>query len=305
MVGTNHIIPYKNPSTSVPRGVWRQRVMHSNRIKMAASGPHRSVENHEDSIVPSTSGLPHMKETPNEVCLFKPTGNTDRRFLESITYYETDYVPRRCHLGFWWPSFQWETCWNWSVDQELQLQYRTSLAPFQLHQSNVKLTCLIRPLFFFLYFFFFNNLTEWPTFKMWRHRHGYLFVLRFYGSVNPLGSCRARSVYLTTVDWAGLVLWAVNQYCAHSFARNCPSWISGRERMTIENISWSVSTKEYCQPPWGLNPRPPGLQSDGAPPGLQSDDASNWATEAGTVIWACVFERSLAFRFYPIQYWTI
>ena len=25
-----------------------------------------------------------------------------------------------------------------------------------------------------------------------------LFVLRFYGPVNPLGSCRARSVYLTT-----------------------------------------------------------------------------------------------------------
>ena len=25
-----------------------------------------------------------------------------------------------------------------------------------------------------------------------------LFVLRFYGSVNPMGSCRARSVYLTT-----------------------------------------------------------------------------------------------------------
>ena len=28
-----------------------------------------------------------------------------------------------------------------------------------------------------------------------------LFVLRFYGPVNPMGSCRARSVY-----WAGLVL---------------------------------------------------------------------------------------------------
>ena len=27
---------------------------------------------------------------------------------------------------------------------------------------------------------------------------------------------------------------------------NCPSWISVRERMTIENISWSISTKECC-----------------------------------------------------------
>ena len=53
---------------------------------------------------------------------------------------------------------------------------------------------------------------------------------------------------------------------------NCPSWISGRERMTVENISWSISTKECCRPRRGLNPRPPRLQSDGA---------SNWATEAG------------------------
>ena len=42
--------------------------------------------------------------------------------------------------------------------------------------------------------------------------------------------------------------------------------------MTVENISWSISTKECCRPRQGLNPRPPGLQSDGA---------SNWATETG------------------------
>ena len=29
---------------------------------------------------------------------------------------------------------------------------------------------------------------------------------------------------------------------------NCPSWISGRERMTVENISWSISTKECSRP---------------------------------------------------------
>ena len=28
---------------------------------------------------------------------------------------------------------------------------------------------------------------------------------------------------------------------------NCPSWISGRERMTVENISWSISMKECWQ----------------------------------------------------------
>ena len=53
---------------------------------------------------------------------------------------------------------------------------------------------------------------------------------------------------------------------------NCPSWISGRERMTVENISWSIPTKEYCRPRRGLIPRPPGLHSD---------SASNWATEVG------------------------
>ena len=37
--------------------------------------------------------------------------------------------------------------------------------------------------------------------------------------------------------------------------------------------SWSISTKECCQPQWGLNPRLPRLQSDGA---------SKWAIDAGT-----------------------
>ena len=46
---------------------------------------------------------------------------------------------------------------------------------------------------------------------------------------------------------------------------NCPSWVSGRERMTVENISWSLSTKECCRPRRGSNPRPPGLQSNAHP----------------------------------------
>ena len=50
---------------------------------------------------------------------------------------------------------------------------------------------------------------------------------------------------------------------------NYPSWISGRERMAVENISWSISTKECCRPRRGLNLPPPALQSD---------SASNWAT---------------------------
>ena len=34
----------------------------------------------------------------------------------------------------------------------------------------------------------------------------YLFVLRFYNQVNPLGSCQAQSIYLPHFYWAGLVL---------------------------------------------------------------------------------------------------
>ena len=74
-----------------------------------------------------------------------------------------------------------------------------------------------------------------------------LFVLRLYGPVNPMGSCRARSVYLI-LCWAGLVLSVVNQYCAHSFTRNCQlPFLNQRKRMTIENISRSISTKECCR----------------------------------------------------------
>ena len=46
---------------------------------------------------------------------------------------------------------------------------------------------------------------------------------------------------------------------------NYPSWINWRERMTVENISWSISTKECCRPQRGLNPWPSSLQSDGDP----------------------------------------
>ena len=88
------------------------------------------------------------------------------------------------------------------------------------------------------------------------------FLLRFYCPVNPMGSCRARSVYLTTRLLGRLSpLSPITSivYILSPETDNCPSWISGRERMTVENISWSISTKECCQPRRGLNPRPPGL----------------------------------------------
>ena len=52
----------------------------------------------------------------------------------------------------------------------------------------------------FSYLFFFS--TQFRKISLRYKKIGYninvLFVLRFYGPVNPMGSCRARSVYLTT-----------------------------------------------------------------------------------------------------------
>ena len=48
---------------------------------------------------------------------------------------------------------------------------------------------------------------------------------------------------------------------------SCSSWISGRERMTVENMSWSISTEEFCRTRRGSNPRPRDHQSDAHPTG--------------------------------------
>ena len=87
-----------------------------------------------------------------------------------------------------------------------------------------------------------------------------------------MGSCRARSVYLTTRLLESSKRLTSVVHILSPETDNCPSWISGRERMSVENISWSISTKECCRPRRGLKPRPFGLQSDGA---------SNWTSEAG------------------------
>ena len=52
-------------------------------------------------------------------------------------------------------------------------------------------------------------------------------------------------------------------------ADNCPSWISGRERMTVEKISWSISTKECCRAR-AANSRSPDHQLSAHPTELTS-----------------------------------
>ena len=46
---------------------------------------------------------------------------------------------------------------------------------------------------------------------------------------------------------------------------NCPSWICWRERMTVENISWSNLHERMLLTRWGLNPQPPDHQSKAHP----------------------------------------
>ena len=71
----------------------------------------------------------------------------------------------------------------------------------------------------------------------------------FNGPVNPLGSCRAWSVYLTTLFLDRLSPVLVQFHLPEN--DNCPSSISRRdpERVTAENISGSISAKECCQTP--------------------------------------------------------
>ena len=104
-----------------------------------------------------------------------------------------------------------------------------------------------------------------------------LFMLRFYSPVNPLGSCRVQSVCLTTLFLGRLSPLNGKQVLAHILSHetdNCSSWISWRERMTVENISWSwsISTKECCRTRQGSKPA-----TSWSPVACASD----WATEAG------------------------
>ena len=106
-------------------------------------------------------------------------------------------------------------------------------------------------------------------------RNGQSFCLCwFYGPVNPKGSCRVWSVYLTTRLLGRLSPLSVNQSRAHSFARNWQlpflnQWKGESDRRKY----FTINLHERLLPnSAGLNLRPPGLHLDGA---------SNWATDAG------------------------
>ena len=110
--------------------------------------------------------------------------------------------------------------------------------------------------------------TESPVRQLLLFSYVCLFVLRCYCPVKPLRSCWAVSLPSHTFSpWSlsplsgQLVLVLI----LSPERDKCPSWISRRERMTIENLSWSISTKECSLTRRGLNLRLPDLQSDAHP----------------------------------------
>ena len=92
-----------------------------------------------------------------------------------------------------------------------------------------------------------------------------LIELRFYGSVNPLGLCQACQFYLTTLILGRLTPISdkpVLVFILLLETDNCLTWISGRERMTKENILWSIIMNEcYGTQHWS-KPWPPDHQPD-------------------------------------------
>ena len=97
---------------------------------------------------------------------------------------------------------------------------------------------------------------------------GWVFALRHSNSISVI---QRWSVSLLTCSWAGLDP-AVSRFRVHILlpvTHNCPSWISGRGRITIEIISWSIF-KKVMSPGCGSNTWTLDLQSGMLPTVLRS-----------------------------------
>ena len=94
-----------------------------------------------------------------------------------------------------------------------------------------------------------------------------LFVLRFYGPVNPMGSCRARSVYLTTRLLGRLSSLSGKPVLCTFFRQKLTTAFLNQRKGENNHRKYfiSISMKECCLPRPRLNPQPPGLKSDGHP----------------------------------------
>ena len=92
-------------------------------------------------------------------------------------------------------------------------------------------------------------------------------MLRFYGPINPMGSCLAWSVYLTTLLLGRFSPLSVYKYCAHSFARNWQlPFLNQWKEQNDHRKYFMVNLHKRILPVrrWS-NPQPPDHQSDTHP----------------------------------------
>ena len=121
-------------------------------------------------------------------------------------------------------------------------------------------------------------------------------MLRFYGPVNPMGSCRARSVYLTT-----RLLGRLSPLSGYSFARN---WqLPFLNQRKGENDHWKYFMINLHE---SLLPCSAGVEpaTSWSPVGR----ASNWATETGYffhyTLWGSAWYRLLNILLYSSRLGT-
>ena len=112
-----------------------------------------------------------------------------RRFMLGTSTLDT--------LKLWNKKMNWSDrkSHNWSLDNDNGLsQHTTKPYNIRLVQPAKTQISLRNPTVWFE-----SSLTHVPSTVSRLYKEGWfcLFVLRFYGPVNPMGSCQVRSVYLT------------------------------------------------------------------------------------------------------------
>ena len=119
----------------------------------------------------------------------------------------------------------------------------SDLSMCNLRELNIGAPIVKTPMYYLLFRIpiFFSNTDENGVYNQY-----FVCLSRDFTAHSTKGwSCRARSIYLTTLLLGRLGPLRVNQYLAHS--DNYPSGVSGKKIMTIANISWSTSSNECCR----------------------------------------------------------
>ena len=122
----------------------------------------------------------------------------------------------------------------------------------------------------------------WLRSKVWE----ILFVLRFYCPVNPMGSCRARSVYLSILLLGRLS--PLSEFCADSFARNWQQPFLNQRRGVRDHRQYIV-----IKSPWKNVAVPTGIESTTS--WLPVGRTSSWTIEAG-IVWEKIYHVSYLTR---------